>query len=426
MPHSESQTMSESSRKLSDLLTVIRGLRSASETSQLLQRLTSAATDLTNSEAASILELSPDLTSLRFIAAPWFHQQHLKDVQVPLDESVAGWVFSHAEPLLIQDIAADPRHFKVVDQATGLATSSLVAVPMMYGGQPLGVLEVINKTDHSHYTEDDVTILEILAFYGSLALWNLNLEARMDASQSEKKELDRLKSNFIAITSHELRTPLGLILGHATFLREMIAEEHREPIDTIIRNATRLKEIVESLTSVENVESGTARLRQNAVSIPAIVQDVVASFQEMAASKKITLRVDTGTQDALVEADGNKIGIALSNLVRNAITFTNSGGQVFVKVTAFPERVQVSVVDNGIGIPKKDMGKIFERFFQIESHLTRRHGGMGLGLSVAKAMVEIHGGRIWAESVEGKGSNFSFSLPITQKPPDSSGDVFKP
>jgi len=416
--------MSESTRKLGDLLAVIRGLRSATDTGQLLQRLTAAATDLTDSEAASILEFDPGSNTLRFIAAPWFHHQQLKDLIVPLDGSAAGWVYSKVEPLLIHDTAADPRHFKEVDQVIGFTTSSLLAVPMMYGGETLGVLEVLNKTGNTHYTEDDVTILEILAFYASLALWTMGLEARVGATQDERQELDRLKSNFIAITSHELRTPLGLILGHATFLRETIAEEHREPMETIIRNANRLKEIIENLTNVDNVESGVARLRQNAMSIPAVVKEVVSSFQDMAASKDITLRMDTGDRDLLVEADANKIGVALSNLVRNAIIFTDPGGQVLVKVTTMPGFAQVSVIDNGIGIPAKDLGRVFERFFQVESHLTRRHSGMGLGLSVAKAMIEMHGGRIWVESVEGKGSNFTFLLPVTEAPFKSAESAF--
>lgn len=406
--------MFESTRRLGDLLAVIRGLRSASDTGQLLQRLTSAATDLTDSEAASILEFDPGVGRLRFIAAPWFHEQQLKELSVPLEGSVAGWVYSKVEPLIIHDTAAEPRHFKEVDQVIGFTTSSLLAVPMTYRGETLGVLEALNKTGNTHYTEDDVTILEILAFYGSLALWTMGLEARVDATQDERQELDRLKSNFIAITSHELRTPLGLILGHATFLRETIAEEHREPIETIIRSANRLKEIIEDLTSVDNVESGMARLRQNTMSIPAVVKEVVSSFQDMATSKNITLRMDTGDRDLLVEADANKIGVALSNLVRNAIMFTDPGGQVLVKVTTMPGFAQVSVIDNGVGIPAKDLGRVFERFFQVESHLTRRHGGMGLGLSVAKAMIEMHGGNIWVESVEGKGSNFTFLLPVTE------------
>jgi len=115
-----------------------------------------------------------------------------------------------------------------------------------------------------------------------------------------------------------------------------------------------------------------------------------------------------------LDADEVKLGIALSNLVKNSIQFTESPGNVTVKVEEDGDFFKVSVVDDGIGIPAKDLLRVFERSFQVESHLTRRYAGMGLGLAVAKAMVELHGGRIWVESEEGKGSNFIFLLPMTQ------------
>jgi len=283
---------------------------------------------------------------------------------------------------------------------------------------------VVNKADNAHYTEDDVAILETLALYAAMALWNARLERQIQNARNEYAELDRMKSNFIAITSHELRTPLGLILGHATFLKEIVAEEHREPINTIIRNSTKLKEIIESLTEVDNYEAGVARIRQNTISIPDIVEDVVSSFQDMAASKNITLQADIQDYDLQVEADANKITIAISNLIRNAITFTNEGGHVLVTVESVTGHVQVSVKDDGIGIPTSDLARVFDRFFQVESHLTRRHTGMGLGLSVAKTMIELHGGRIWVESVEDKGSTFSFLLPLRPTQIQPAGRVF--
>ena len=235
-----------------------------------------------------------------------------------------------------------------------------------------------------------------------------------------------LKSDFIAITSHELRTPLGLILGHATFLRELLGKEYHEQIDMIIKNASRLKEIIESLASVDNYQSGAARIRQGTVSIARVVEDVVASFSDMASQRNITLKADPGRDDLRVEVDGGKIAIALSNLVKNAIMFTDENGHVFVTGELVPGYVKVSVVDDGIGIPAKDLPYIFDRFFQVESHLTRRHGGMGLGLSVAKAMIEMHGGRIWAESMEGKGSNFTFLLPVNPAQAEAGSRVFSP
>jgi two-component system, OmpR family, sensor histidine kinase VicK len=113
-----------------------------------------------------------------------------------------------------------------------------------------------------------------------------------------------------------------------------------------------------------------------------------------------------------IEADGVKINIALSNLVRNALQFTDTGGTVRIAVGEDSGYMKVSVSDNGLGIPARDLAKVFDRFFQVEEHLTRKHGGMGLGLAVAKSMIELHNGRIWVESEEGKGSTFTFLLPV--------------
>lgn len=126
----------------------------------------------------------------------------------------------------------------------------------------------------------------------------------------------------------------------------------------------------------------------------------------------------------MVACDASKIAIVLNNLVKNAIAFTNSGGHIVIVVEQIPGYVRVSVIDDGIGISAKDLPYIFERFYQAESHLTRKHGGLGLGLSVARLMVELHGGRIWAESVEGKGSNFSFILPHNADQAEPANKVF--
>jgi len=407
------------------LLEVTRVLGTTLELEPLLQTVISAAIELTDSEAASILEFDESSETLRFLSAPWYHQDVLRTIKVPVDGSAAGWVYRNVKPLHIPDTKADPRHFSAVDFAAAFETRSLLAVPLLVRGKPLGVLEAVNKAS-AHYTEEDITILETLAVSAALAIQNMNLQRRIEASFSELSELDRLKSGFIAITSHELRTPLGLILGHATFLRELLGEQYREQLDVIIKNASKLKEIIESLSSVDNYETGMARVRQRAVSVARIIEEVVGSFADMASKRNITLKAELDRDELFVEADGSKISIALSNLVKNSIMFTDDGGHIFVSGQAVPGYVKVSVTDDGIGIPSKDLPRVFERFFQSELHLTRRHGGMGLGLSVAKVMIEMHGGRIWAESVEGKGSSFSFLLPINPTQAEAGSRVFMP
>jgi len=183
----------------------------------------------------------------------------------------------------------------------------------------------------------------------------------------------------------------------------------------IIRNATKLKDIVENLSDVDNVQTGAARVRSQKVSLAKIVEDVILTFHDEAKSRNITLNSELGNSPFYLDADEVKLGIALSNLVKNALQFTESGGHVTVKVQEDSGYFKVSVVDDGMGIAARDLPRVFERFFQVESHLTRRYGGMGLGLAVAKAMIEMHNGRIWVESEEGKGSTFIFLLPTEQK-----------
>lgn len=391
---------------------VLRNLSTAPDLDSILRTVIAEVSELTDSTAASVLELDETEQSLRFVAAPWFHWDALRAVKVPLDASAAGWVYREAKPLHIPDTKTDSRHFSAADLASAFTTRSLLAVPLMVKGEPIGVLEAVNK-NKADYTEEDATILETLAAPAALAMYNASLQRRLEASLSELAELDRLKNDFIAITSHELRTPLGLILGHATFLRELIGQEYHEQLEVIIKNASRLKEIIENLSSMDNYETGLARLHQRTISVARVIEDAAASFADMADQRNITLKAETGRDDLFIQGDGTKISIAIGNLIKNAVMFTDDGGHITVSGQSVPGYVKVSVVDDGIGIPAKDLPRIFERFFQVESHLTRKHGGMGLGLSVAKIMVEMHGGRIWAESVEGKGSNFSFLLPVT-------------
>ena len=413
----------ERTRRLERLLEINR-LSASLELEPFLHSLLSVASELTGSEVASILEMDENGEQLRFLALPWFHRDHLKTVKVPLENSVAGWVFQNTQPAVVADVTAEPRHFKGADRAADFVTRSLMAIPITYREETLAVLEVANKTGDAHYTEEDLTILETLASQAAIAIQNGRLATKVQKAASQIAQLDQMKSDFIAIASHELRTPLGLILGHATFLREAIQPEHRPQLDIIVRNAMRLKEIIDSIADIDNVQRGMASVRRRSVSIKRIIEEVMGSFHEEARKKQVTLRADSGVDDLLVEGDASKIAIALSNLVKNAITFTDSGGHVFIVAEQIPGYVKISVIDDGIGIPPKDLAHVFERFYQVESHLTRKHGGMGLGLSVAKVMVEMHGGRIWVESVEKKGSNFTIILPINPDQASAANQVF--
>ena len=411
--------MADSQAKiLSRLLEVTRSIDSEADLESSLRLIFSAAAELTGSETASLLEYDEASLNFYFKYVPWFHQDSKggNTIRIPLNGSIAGTVFLDGTSIVVNDAINDPRHSKKVDEFAGTTIYSVLSAPVVARGKPIGVLEVFNK--RSPYTEDDILIVENLAALAAAAMQKDILEKSVSASKEEARELDRMKNEFIAITSHELRTPLGLILGHSTFLKELLGSSYEEQMDAIIRNASRLKEIIESLTTVDNYETGGALVRSRKVSIARIIEDVSVSFGEMAKKKNISIKkaIQPG-HELWVDVDAGKVAIVLSNIIKNAITFTNENGEVVIRGEQHPDYVKVSVKDNGIGIPSKDLPHVFDRFYQVEGHLTRRHGGMGLGLSVAKVMVEMHGGRIWVDSEEGNGSIFSFILPVRSEPP---------
>ncbi len=407
----------DSTQRMEGLLAVSRALAAAPDMGVFLNNLITACAELTGCEIASVLELEEDGKQLRFLAVPWFYLEALQTLKVPLKESIAGRAVRTGKPVVVPDAAADPGHFRGIDQAAGFTTRSLAAAPIVYQDEVLGALETVNKVADAPFTEQDIEALAALASYAAVAIHITRLVRKSEKVVDEMNRLDRMKSEFIAIASHELRTPLGLILGHSTFLREVIQPEHRPEMEIVVRNAMRLKEIVENFSNIDNVRRGMATLRRRVFSLKRAIEEVRDSFYQETHKKGLSLRIETGEDPLMVEGDADKIAIALSNLVQNAVTFTNAGGHILIAAEPMPGYVKVSVIDDGIGIPLKDLPHIFERFYQVETHLTRKHGGMGLGLSVAKVMIEMHGGRIWAESVEGKGSNFTFILPLSPGEP---------
>jgi signal transduction histidine kinase len=414
-------------RKLERIVEISRQLSATHDLATLLQAIVDIASELTESAGASILLYDHASGELRFEALPGFQDQDLKGMSVPLDSSIAGWIFTHTRPMVLQDATKDPRIYREIDKSTEFQTTSLLGVPLMVNQQPIGVIEAVNKRDMGHYTEDDLAVLETLAGQAAVAIENVRLLKKLQDANAELLRLDRMKSDFIAIASHELRTPLGLILGHSTFLKETSNAEQQEQLDVIIRSAMRLKEIIEDMAIIAHDDEGKSRVRRERFSINELIVEIANKYEKTAEKQGITFEYDIPKgRDIEIVGDREKISLALVNLVENALTFTDTGGQIGVKAELDDGYVKVLVVDTGIGIPTEEQERIFDRFYQIESHLTRKHGGMGLGLSIAKAMVEMHNGQIWCESNEGMGSLFCFMLPVDEEKASAAAKVFKP
>jgi signal transduction histidine kinase len=417
--------------RLERLLETNRVLSSTLDLEPLLQTVVDVASELTDSEVASLLLYDPEIQQLRFAASPWFQKTSLQSMTVPLDRSIAGQVFREKRPIVVQEGNKDPRLYRSVGEQVGLATRSMLAVPLVFHERPIGVLEALNKRGGVHYTGEDVSVLETLAAQAAVAIENARLLHQVQTQYERLASLDQMKGDFIAIASHEFRTPLGLILGHAAFLQDGATPDVAEHLSVIIRAAERLKDILEELSRLTHSDQGVTRVNLQVFPVKEFLDEVTVKFKAAAKEKYLSLDTECKPGGLLVEADRQKMQIALGNLIDNAIGFTNTGGHVLVAAYAeeadAAERagyVDLEVVDDGIGIPSAKIGKIFERFYQVENHMTRHRGGLGLGLSVSKSMAELHHGRIDVESVEGKGSRFCIRLPARQ--PKYSGNGQKP
>jgi PAS domain S-box-containing protein len=232
---------------------------------------------------------------------------------------------------------------------------------------------------------------------------------------SKEREIDEVKSALISTVSHELRTPLTLIHGFAELLvlRDLPAERQRSSAVEILDASRRLARLIDDLLSVSRMESGRLVLDPRPLDLAVVVERILSPFRAMAA--RHTVRTKLPTSLPVVWGDPDKVEQILTNLVGNAIKYSPGGGEVLVTVDADGDAVQVSVRDQGIGMSPRDMGQLFEKFYRVDREEVRRAGGTGLGLYITKRLVEMHGGRLWAESWPGVGSVFRFTLPTSDE-----------
>jgi signal transduction histidine kinase len=227
------------------------------------------------------------------------------------------------------------------------------------------------------------------------------------------REAEALKSTFISVISHELKTPVSLIKGYAETLRREDAQWDaatvRDSLGVIAEESDRLAELIDNLLDASRLQAGALKLNQSEVALDQLAQRLVKKFQTQ--SEKHQLNTNFPPDFPNVMGDEERLTQVLSNLLSNAIKYSPSGGQINVSGHVSPHEITIRVTDQGPGIPTPDLPHIFERFYRADSDLTKRAKGTGLGLYLAKAVIEAHGGRIWVESTSGKGTTFVFTLP---------------
>jgi two-component system phosphate regulon sensor histidine kinase PhoR len=229
---------------------------------------------------------------------------------------------------------------------------------------------------------------------------------------TELRRLERARRDFVANISHELRTPLASLKALSETLQEGAIEDPavaKDFLEKINAETDRLAQMVNELSELSRIESGEVPLSIEPIFLAEAVKRVVERLKAQADRAGLSLVVDIPSDLPEALADRERIEQVLVNLIHNAIKFTPPGGQINIAAKAEGDDIQVSVADTGVGIPADDLPRIFERFYKADK--ARAGGGTGLGLAIAKHIVEAHGGRIWAESIEGRGSTFTFTLP---------------
>jgi signal transduction histidine kinase len=296
-------------------------------------------------------------------------------------------------------------------------TLSEMAVPMIIGNRLLGVFDA--QSDHlNFFTDDDLRIYATLASQTSIALQNAQLFEEQAVTVERLRELDHLKSSFMANMSHELRTPLNSILGFTQVILEGIdgplTDFMEADLQLIEKNGKHLLNLINEVLDMAKIESGRLSLSFEPLNLRELLVDVLETTAPQANAKSISLEMDAeAAEDLVVIADQIRIRQVMLNIVGNAIKFTETGG-VTVQIRKTGDWVRMQFQDTGIGVPIDKMETIFEAFSQVDTSTTRKAGGTGLGLPISRRLVEMHGGRLWAESkgIFGEGSIFHLDLPV--------------
>jgi signal transduction histidine kinase len=381
------------------LMDISRTLVVTLDLPKLLYKIVLAAAELTDTEVASIMLFDPQSGELRFEAATNLSDSGLQGLVVPVEGSIAGWIVTHSEPLVVPDTTKDPRWSHKVDRQTAFITRSILGVPLLTRDKTLGALEAINRRTGT-FTEEDVTVLQTLAAQASVAIVNARLFQQSD---------------LISEMVHELRAPLtSLTAASQLLLRpDLPADKHDQIIRTIQSETGRLAQMTTEFLDMARLESGRMRFTIEAFDLPGLLRECVAVIQPQAAARGLRLDFQIPLNLPNLESDRGKIKQVILNLLTNAVKYNRDNGAITVAVHLAPDgaRCSVSVADTGKGIPPEAMSRMFEKFYRVPD-TERTVVGTGLGLPIAKKMVEVLGGEMGVRSSYGSGSLFYFSLPI--------------
>lgn len=416
------EELRQRNRELDLLNRVSRAMSVILDEDQLLLTILSEVRRVFDVAATSLWLIDPATGELVCQEATGPQRETVRGWLLAPGEGIAGWVVQHGESLIVPDTRADPRHYEPVSQRVGLAVRSILTVPLRARQDVIGVIQVVD-TELDRFSSSDLTLMEPLAATAAIAIENARLFAKEEQRAAElafsleqQRELDRFKDQLIQNVSHELRTPLGLIHTYAQLLEngelgDLQPAQH-EPIAVIARRTKMLGKIVEDLTAI--LETETQKSHRELVDMADLVNKMLVDFNLAVAKAGLTLEVQVEPDLPPVFGNPTHLNQVLDNLLGNALKFTPAGGSISVSLAKEHNKLVLHVSDTGVGIPNDQLGRVFERFYQVDGSMSRRFGGAGLGLALVKEVVEAHGGKVDLDSQVGQGSTFTVTLPTAE------------
>ncbi len=301
--------------------------------------------------------------------------------------------------------------------ALELGYQSVIAVPLLLRDQAIGAFMIYSDKPYQ-VSKRDTFLLSTAAIQASMAIQNALLFAEVKEKNAALERANTLKSQFLANVTHELRSPLHSIIGYGSmivdgFVDGELTQQQEEDIRFIVRRAEDLSYLVDEMLDLSKIEADKIEVKPEPIALATSLQDIINQLKLMANEKKLYLTLEMEENIPLVSADSYRLRQVVTNLVSNALKFTEHGGVTIRCVqTSDGNMVRIAVQDTGIGISPAALGFIFEAFRQAEGGTTRRFGGTGLGLTIAKRLVELQGGEVAVESIVGQGAIFSLTLPV--------------
>ncbi|MGP0074255.1 MAG: GAF domain-containing protein [Bryobacteraceae bacterium] len=346
----------------------------------------------------------------------------------PFGEGLTSQIIRSGQPLLINE-DLDGSRARLGVQPLGRHAASYLGVPIPAGGEMIGVISVQTTDQEGRFTEADQRLLSTIASAVGVAIHNARLFDETRQARAAAEDADAAKSSFLSTVSHELRTPLTSVLGFAKIIRRRLEERlfpllpaddrkiqqtRQQVIDNlnvVVSEGERLTKLIDDVLDLAKIEAGKFTWNMESLSVQDVIERAVSATASLFDAKKLTLVRNVEPGLPTVTGDRDRLIQVVINLISNAVKFTDSGS-VTCSASHRDGELVVSVTDSGIGIAPADQPKVFEKFKQVGDTLTDKPKGTGLGLPICKEIVEYHGGRIWVESEPGKGSTFSFTLPL--------------